>query len=388
MSSFDTLIDRKGTQCFKWDYLNVFFGNDTILPMTVADMDFAMPDPILQALQQRLHHPVIGYTGQSDAYWQSMADWMARRHGWSIDPTWLVDMPGVLPAMNLAVQVFTKPGDTVMIQTPVYDPFFHAVDRNHRKMATQPLVYSEGRYSIDFDDMERQFRNGVQLFILCSPHNPVGRVWTDEELTHTLQLCQQYDVWLVSDEIHHDIIYPGHTHRMIGQLADDFPKVITLTSPSKSFNIQGLTMGSAIIRDNAYRKQFLDAKNALGLHLSNALSMVAYEAAYTTGEAWLAELLAYLDSNRQYLVDRFARTDSAHFINPEGTYIAWLDFRSLGMSSEAMKQHFVDQAGIGLYKGTTYGPDGEGFMRMNFALPRHQLMEATERIIAAAENAL
>jgi cystathionine beta-lyase len=388
MISFDQPIDRKGTQCFKWDYLLPFFGNDTILPMTVADMDFAMPDSILEALRNRLTHPVIGYTGQSAAYWQSMADWMTRRHGWAIDSTWLVDMPGVLPAMNLAVQVFTQPGDKVMIQTPVYDPFFHAVTRNGRKLVTQSLLYQEGKYVIDFDDMEQQFRTGVRMFILCSPHNPVGRVWAVDELQAILLLCQQYDVWLVSDEIHHDIVYPGHQHTMVGAMASDYRKVITLTSPTKSFNIQGLTMGCAIIPDQEYRKQYHHAKEALGLHLSNTLSMVAYEAAYTTGENWLNGLLNYLDGNRQYLAKRFADINSIDFINPEGTYIAWMDARNLRLSSETMKQYFVDHAGVGLNKGTTYGSDGEGFMRMNFALPRMQLMEATENIIAAAEKAL
>lgn len=383
---FDEIIHRKGTGCYKWDYLTQFFGDEAVLPLTVADMDFAMPSAIIEALQTRLQHPIIGYTGQQESYWQAIAAWMADRHGWPIQTDWLVDIPGVIPAMHFAIQAFTKPGDKVLVQTPVYDPFFAAVTRNNRTLVTSPLVLTDASYTMDFADLQEQFAAGVKMMILCSPHNPVGRVWRKEELTQLIALAAEYGVWLVSDEIHNDIIFPGHKHAMLGQLAAGYDKVITLTSPAKTFNIQGLQCAAAIIPAKNHRKAFTEQKFTAGLYLSNTLSMVAYETAYTEGHGWVDALVAYLDANRKILIEAIRQSSNLSLIIPEGTYVAWLDARKMGKGSLALKDYFVDKAKVGLNKGIVYGEEADGFMRINFALPKAQLTAALERIVTAADN--
>lgn len=385
---FNRVIDRKGTGCYKWDYLTQFFGDDTILPMTVADMDFAVPEPIVQALQDRLAHPVFGYTGQQPSYWEAIAQWMKERHGWPIPTDWLIDIPGVIPAMHFCIQAFTQPDDKVLVQTPVYDPFFQAIQRNGRSLAISQLVYQNGRYLMDWEDLERQFRGGVKMMILCSPHNPVGRVWAREELTRLITLAEQYGVWLISDEIHHDIVFPGHNHHILGKVADGYDRIVTLTSPAKTFNIQGLQCAAVILPDEAHRKAFKAQKFKAGLYLSNTLSMIAYEAAYRHGGPWVDALVEYLDGNRQYLREAFAESDAIDLIYPDGTYVAWLDCRPMQLDSLALKDYFVQEAKVGLNKGVVYGEDGDGFMRINFALPRPQLKEAVEQIRIAAEKTM
>lgn len=383
---FDTIIDRKGSGCYKWDYLEQFYGDDNILPMSVADMDLATPEPILQSLRDRLDHPVLGYTGQQPSYWNAIVQWMENRHGWTIETDWLVDIPGVIPAMHFCIQAFTDVGDKVLVQTPVYDPFFQAVERNKRTLISSPLIHKNGRYLMDWEDLEHHFKRDVKMMILCSPHNPVGRVWTKEELTRLIALAEKYGVWLISDEIHHDIVYPGHIHYMLGRLADGYDRVITLTSPAKTFNIQGLQCAAAILPHEGHRIAFKDKKFEAGLYLSNTLSMVAYEAAYTHGAAWVDELVTYLDGNRQALRSAFAETEAIDLIYPDGTYVAWLDCRSLGKGSLELKDFFVKEAKVGLNKGIVYGQEADGFMRINFALPKSQLVTAVEDIISAADR--
>lgn len=384
MTGFDTIINRKGSQCYKWDYLDQFFGDDGILPLTVADMDFATPVPIIAALQERLNHPIFGYTGPGPGYLPAIAKWMHQRHGWEVSSEWLVDVPGVIPAMHFCIQSFTAPGDQIVVQPPVYDPFFQAVKCNNRSLVMNPLLLEEGQYKIDFEHLEDCFKQGAKMLLFCSPHNPVGRVWTTDELRQLLALCARYKVWLISDEIHHDIIYSGAKHVMVGALAEDFDRVITLTSPGKTFNIQGLQCAAVILPDGAHKKLFLEAKHRNGLYLSHTLSMIAYEAAYTSGAPWLEKLLAYLEENLQLLKSAFATSNTIDLIVPEGTYVAWLDMRELHMDSLALKDFFVEKAKVGLQKGVVYGDQGDGFMRINFALPKHQLEQALDRIITAA----
>lgn len=381
---FDTVIDRKGTGCYKWDYLTQFFGDEAVLPLTVADMDFAVPDPIMHALQQRLQHPILGYTGQQPGYWSAIAGWMDQRHGWSVETNELVDIPGVIPAMHFCIQAFTQPGDKILVQTPVYDPFFQAIERNDRVLVTSPLVFRNGRYIMDWEDLEHHFKRGVKMMVLCSPHNPVGRVWTKEELIRLIALAERQGIWLISDEIHHDIVFPGHIHYMLGRLADGYDRIVTLTSPAKTFNIQGLQCAAAIIPTESHRKAFTAKKLAAGLYLSNVLSMTAYEAAYTKGGDWVDDLVAYLDGNRQLMRTMLSATDAIDLIYPDGTYVAWLDCRPMGKGSVELKDFFAREAKVGLNKGLVYGKESDGFMRVNFALPRHQLSAAIDRILAAA----
>jgi cystathionine beta-lyase len=350
----------------------------------VADMDFRAPRPVVRAIMRRAAHGVFGYTRTRDSCGQAVADWMKKRHGWSIKKEWLVFTPGIVPALNYAVLAYTRPGDRVLIQPPVYRPFFAAVRNHGRTLVLNKLIEHHGRYTIDFSGLERKFAAGVKLMIFCSPHNPVGRVWRADELRTLARLCRHYRVTLVSDEIHADVVYPGHCHVPIGRF---LPAAITCMAPSKTFNVAGLQASVLIVPRRDLREQIAVAMHRTGLHSLNVFGLTALEAAYRHGGPWLARLLRYLHGNVDFLESYLARR-IPHFtlIRPEGTFLAWLDCRRLGLAQPQLMDLMLRRAKVALEDGTIYGPGGRGFVRINLGCPRTTLRQALRRMEKAVRR--
>lgn len=375
-------VDRKGTDSVKWDGLQEIFGNPDALPFWVADMDFQAPSAVLQALKERVEHGVFGYSLRPDSYDEAILSWMSRRHGLELEKEALLYVPGVMTGIAKAVQAFSEPGDRIVIQPPVYFPFFDLVKNNGRELGEAPLAKGEGRFSIDFDALEEELaRSNTRILLFCSPHNPVGRVWTREELQKVAELCERYDVLILSDEIHQDIVYNGHQQIPFLTLDPELQKrCIAFSSPSKTFNLQGLISAFAMIPDKKLRERFHRALKADHIVLENALSIVACGTAYAEGEEWLEELLACLDDNRQRVIDAFGAGSGIQVFPPEGTYLALLDCKGLGRSDAGLKDLFLNKASVALNAGKGFGRGGEGMMRLNFASPRDMLDEGLDRI--------
>ena len=353
--------------------------------MWVADMDFRSPQPVLEALQHRLEHGVFGYPGgDSTPLREAVTDWLVRRHGWQVQPDWIVTTSGVVSGLHLAVQSFTEPGDEVIIQPPVYHPFFDCVRNHGRTLVENPLKVEDGVYRFDLEDLEQKART-AKLLILCSPHNPVGRVWSSEELEAVAAIAKRHGLLVISDEIHGDLVFRPHRLVPFGSLADAAPeRTVTFIAPSKTFNLAGLGASVAIIPDPALRRRFLQNQRTLGVGKSNFLGLVALEAAYRHGEPWLEGLLAYLEGNARHLV-AFAREHwpGIEVAFPEGTYLAWLDCRALRLSDQALHKLFYRQARVAPNRGSQFGRQGEGFMRLNFGTPRAVLNDGLSRIAGA-----
>lgn len=377
---FDHEIDREGSHSVKYDGRQGMFGKSDVIPVWVADMDFATPPAVTRALAQRAAHPIYGYTLFPDSLYDSLIDWMLRRHGWTIQRDWIVMCPGVVPSLNAAVMAFTQPGESVIIQPPVYFPFFSAVTQTGRKLIPNPLQLENGRYTIDFDHLEQCAKN-ARLLLLCSPHNPVGRVWNSDELERLLAIAAKHDVVVFSDEIHADLIYPGHQHHAIATLPQNTGKIITAVAPSKTFNIPGLNLSTLIIPDKSIRNSIMQVFNNLHVSASNPFSITAFETAYREGEAWLDELLIYLRDTRDS-VTAFLATylPEIKIIQPEGTYLLWLDCRTLDMTDAQLKHFFIHEAGVGMSPGILFGNEGSGFMRLNIGAPRRTILSVLEHI--------
>jgi cystathionine beta-lyase len=385
---FDELVDRRNTDCLKWDYCKQIFGKDDILPMWVADMDFKSPRPIAQAIIRRAEHGIFGYTEESERLSDAVLGWLKRRHNWEIDSKWLTYSPGVVTSVNTAILAFTEPGDKILMQTPIYYPFYSSIKENERELVTNSLISRNGHYEIDYADLEEKLADNVRLMIFCSPHNPIGRVWTLDELKEVLRLCRKYNVIVVSDEIHSDLVYTGHKHIPIASLSEESLKnSVTLISPTKTFNIAGLSMSAAIIPDAELRKKFRSTLKKHGAGVLNLFGLEAAIAAYTKCEEWLNELLVYLEDNLNFLIQYFEENiPKIKVIRPEATYLAWLDCTDLPIPGEKLKAFFAHEAGVGLNDGATFGVEGHGFQRINFACPRPVLEEGLERIRNAAEK--
>lgn len=377
---FDHEIDREGSHSVKYDGRQGMFGKSDVIPVWVADMDFATPPAVTRALAQRAAHPIYGYTLFPDSLYDSLIDWMLRRHGWTIQRDWIVMCPGVVPSLNAAVMAFTQPGESVIIQPPVYFPFFSAVTQTGRKLIPNPLQLENGRYTIDFDHLEQCAKN-ARLLLLCSPHNPVGRVWNSDELERLLAIAAKHDVVVFSDEIHADLIYPGHQHHAIATLPQNTGKIITAVAPSKTFNIPGLNLSTLIIPDKSIRNSIMQVFNNMHVSASNPFSITAFETAYREGEAWLDELLIYLRDTRDS-VTAFLATylPEIKIIQPEGTYLLWLDCRALDMTDAQLKHFFIHEAGVGMSPGILFGNEGSGFMRLNIGAPRRTILSVLEHI--------
>lgn len=385
---FDTVTERRGTACIKYDSAMKIMGREDLLPLWVADMDFEVPEAVQNAMRKRMEHGIFGYTEPSETYKESVVSWFRRRHGWTLSPEEITVTPGVVFSIAQAVLAFTEPGDSVLIQKPVYRPFETAVVQNGRVAVNNALVNREGRYEIDFQDFERKIREkAVRLFILCSPHNPVGRVWTEEELKRMAEICRDYGVTVVSDEIHCDFIWKGAHFVSWASAAKEYGKnYIICTSPSKTFNLAGMQTSNTIIQDETLRRRFRAQVAASGYSEINPLSMAACEAAYKEGEPWLDALLAYLSGNialmRQYMG---AHLPEIRMTEPEGSYLIWLDFSGLGLSYPALKDMIVNEAKLWLNPGKLFDGDAELFARVNIACPRSVLEQALEQLRTAVE---
>ena len=381
---FDEIIPRRGTNSVKWDLAT----DERVLPMWVADMDFRTAPPVLDALERRLRHGVFGYTKVPDAYFEAVKGWFGKRHGFRIENEWILPTTGVIPALSVILKALTEPGDKVILQTPVYNCFFAVLERTGRQPLANPLIDEGGAYRMDFEDLERKAADPqAKLIFLCNPHNPVGRVWTKEELLRLGDICERYGVIVVSDEIHADFVFEG-SHQVLAGLKESYRKfVVTCTAPSKTFNLAGLQVSNIFIPDDALRRKFEQAVAASGYSQLNTMGLVACEAAYRYGEEWYDAVKAYIRENLAYaqhfLEEQIPQVKA---VKPEGTYLLWVDFRSLGLSGKELEDLIVKKAGLWLDSGDIFGAAGRGFERINVACPRSVLTEALERLACAVRE--
>lgn len=387
---FDRVIDRTGTGSFKWDLVDDIFRGEGLLPLWVADMDFESPPEVREALIQRASHGIYGYTAPTPDYYEALIDWFRTRHGWVISTGWLHFSPGVVPALNLLVQAFTGPGEGVIVQKPVYYPFMSAILNNGREIINNPLVFSGGRYAMDLDGLERLAREtSARLLILCNPHNPVGRAWTRDELQGLGDICLAHDILVIADEIHCDLTYPGVRHTPFAAFGDNYLlNSVTCLSPSKTFNLAGLQTANLVIADPARGEKYRRTLESFGLKWPNLFGSEALTAAYRHGGAWLDSLMEYIAGNLQFMKEYIAaEIPTVHVIEPEATYLVWLDFRDLGLDASALKALMRDTARVALDDGDIFGsPEGDGFERINIACPRSILEEALRRIAGAVRG--
>ncbi len=382
---FDSVINRRGTGSVKWDDLDQRFGSEDVLPLWVADMDFKSPQPVIDAIKSAADHGVFGYSKPTHSYYDSVKAWMKRRHGWDIKEEWITLTPGVVPALHVLTRTFTKPGDEVVVQTPAYHPFFHVIENNGRTALLNPLTLSGGRYTMDLDDLERRISPRTSMALLCSPHNPVGRVWSPEELAGFGEVCARHNILIIADEIHHDLVLPGFRHVPFAPVVPDIASgVIVCTAASKTFNLPGLHTSNILIRDARLRERFCSALSLSGIGSANTFGIVATEAAYRHGEDWLEQLLDYLAGNIEFAVS-FAREriPGLRVVKPEGTYLVWLDFRETAIPEGRLDTFLRTSAKVGLNIGTMFRCQENGFARMNIGCPRSTLEDGLRRIETA-----
>jgi cystathionine beta-lyase len=387
-TDFDQPLDRRNTCSLKWDYCERILDEQDVIPMWVADMDFPAPPPVVAALTARAAHPAYGYPMVPDSFWQSIINWLKARHGWEVNREWLTRGPGVVPSLNFCVRALTQPGDGVVVQTPVYFPFFSAVEKNGRRLIRSSLRYESGRWTMDFDDLARKLDDGARLLILCSPHNPVGRVWTRDELSEVGRLCRERGVLVVSDEIHADIVFKPLRHVPFATISPDLAGMtITCWAPSKAFNLPGLTTSFVIASNRKLLDLYRLESESAGLEMGNIFGLTALEAAYSHGAEWLDEALAYIAANVVFAAE-FVRTKLPvlDFIRPEGTFLALLDCRRLGLDDKALEDFFLRRAKLYFNDGPKFGQEAVGFVRVNLACPRARLAEALDRIAHTLEG--
>ncbi|AOZ92041.1 MalY/PatB family protein [Paenibacillus crassostreae] len=384
---FNQPTHRNQSASVKWDGIENIFGVTDALPMWVADMDFTAPPSVIHAFQERLTHGIFGYSLQTDSYFQAIIDWMKRRHQWQIDKDWIVYSPGVVPALSLIVQAFTEPGDKVIIQPPVYPPFYQVVENHDRELIQNPLRMVDGKYSMDLAQLESQIDDQVKMLILCSPHNPVGRVWTREELEPLAELCIRRNILVVSDEIHSDLLFNKGTHIPYALLSEEAKDLsIICTAPSKSFNIAGLHTSNIIIPNSEIRSKFKKTLQKYALDNISPFGLIATEAAYNEGEEWLDECLLYIRSNMEY-VKQYIDTHipELHVTLPEATYLLWIDFRELGMSTKDLTSFLLKEVKLIGNSGSSFGKEGDGFIRLNLGCQRTIVEEAMKRLNKAIQ---
>lgn len=380
--NFDKIIDRKDTNCVKYDLRDKVFGNPEVLPMWVADMDFETPDFARDAVLKRAQHPVYGYHFKDEPYFKAIQGWLRRRHQWEVPMEWMSFVPGVVCGFNMAVLAFTKEGDEVIIQSPVYPPFHHAVREHGRKLVYNKLRIGANGYEMDYELLEQQAKT-AKMLILCNPHNPVGRCWTREELLRLSDICLRNEVMVISDEIHCDLVLPGYKHTPYATLsAEAADHCIVFHAASKTFNLAGLATSTAIIPNKALRDIYVHYVEALEAHLGNIFGKVATQASMEQGDEWLGQLLEYVQGNVDY-VSEFLSTNlpRVKFFKPQATYMMWLDFNGYGLSEEELWQKMTQEAQLGFNRGSDFGQDGKGYFRINLACPRSTVEEAMHRLL-------
>ncbi len=386
--NFNESINRLQTNSVKWDEVENLFGDKEILPMWVADMDFKVPQPVIEALQKRVEHGIYGYTIRPDSYYEATVGWMERRHNWTIEKEWICFTPGVVPALGILVQNFTKPGDKILIQQPVYYPFMSVIEKNAREIVNNPLRFEEGRYYMDFDDLEKKLDPSVKMMIISNPHNPVGRVWSKEELTKLGEICLKHKILVVSDDIHSDLLYEGNVHTPFASISEEFAQnSITCTAPSKTFNLAGLQTSNIIIPNKELRESFNKAIEDRFIGMTNTFGVSALISAYEEGDEWLDQLLVYLKENLEFLKE-FIKSNipEVKVIEPEATYLVWLDCRALGLEAKDLEHVIQKQGKVAFDEGYIFGKEGEGFTRINIACPRSILEEGLKRFSQALTN--
>lgn len=383
--NFDQIIDRRGTDALKIDAVPSIWGRDDLMPLWVADMDFATPPFIVEALRRRLDHEVIGYTVRTPQWASSIVAWQQSRYGWEIQPEWLNFVPGIVPGIAFVISCFTEPGDTVLIQPPVYHPYIHVPANLGRTLRRNRLDLVDGQYQIDFERFERDVR-GCKLFLLCHPHNPGGRVWTEEELCRIAEICHREGVIVVSDEIHADLTLPPYQHVPFAKVSAEAAECsITLMSPSKAFNMAGLTSSYSIISNEALRERFHRHLEHSELNLGHAFAFIGVAAAYSHGTEWLDQMLAYVQGNIDYMEQYLATSlPQVGMIRPQASYLVFLDFRKLGLPQPKLNKLIVEKARLALNDGAMF--EGEGFMRLNAASPRSVIEEAMHRLSDALQG--
>ena len=376
---FDEIIPRRGTNSYKWDSAR----DADILPMWVADMDFRTAPSVVEALKRRVEHGIFGYVRVPDAYYAAVTNWFARRHDWQIEKEWIIYTTGVVPALSAVIKALTVPGDKVMVQTPVYNCFFSSIRNNGCGMIANPLIYRNGTYQIDFADLEQKAADpSVKVLLLCNPHNPAGRVWTKQELTRIGDICIRNNVWVIADEIHCELVFPGHTYIPFASISQEFlMHSVTCTSPSKAFNLAGLQIANIISADTDIRIKIDKAINVNEVCDVNPFGVEALMAAYNDSEEWLEELKQYLFANYNYLRAYFAECLPKFPVSMlEGTYLVWVDCSVLNQSSDKIVKTLLEKEKLWVNEGGLYGEAGEGFIRINIACPRQQLIEGLNRL--------
>jgi cystathionine beta-lyase len=398
---FDETVQREGTASLKYDARLATFGRDDVTPMWVADMDFAVAEPIAKALQARALHPVFGYSLAPESLYQSLMDWLLAKHGWQIKREWILLTPGVVPSLNAVVAALTAENDGVIVQPPVYFPFFSAVSNQNRRLIQNTLLLDDDdvanlQYKMNLSDLTACASEATML-MLCSPHNPVGRVWQKDELNSVLDIANKHDLIVLADEIHADLVYTNAQHHMLGQLAhnsakskaafEDNCRVITAVSPSKTFNIPGLGLSALIVPNKLHRQAIESHLNKLAVSVTNPFNMLAFETAYREGGDWLNALMAYLQTTRDEAVSFIqSGMPELNVLTPESTYLLWLDCRKLRLDDAALRRFFIEEVGLGLSPGSLFGSAGVGFMRMNMGMPKAEVMAALERLKSALQQ--
>ncbi|PFO81967.1 MULTISPECIES: MalY/PatB family protein [Bacillus cereus group] len=378
MQQFHKTLNRRGTHSVKWDT----YKDEALLHAWIADMDFPIPEPIQAALHKRLEHPVFGYTIPPEEITETICQWTKKQYNWEIKKEWIVFSPGIVPALSTSIQALTNENESVLVQPPIYPPFFDMVIQNQRHLCENPLHVQDGFYTMDFEHLEAQFKQGVKLMLLCSPHNPIGRVWTKSELTKLADLCEQYNVTVVTDEIHADIIFSDHTHTPFASLSKSLAaRTITCMAPSKTFNIAGLQASIIIIPDQKIRDAFTSVQHRQGFHGLNIFAYVAMQSAYTECNEWLTDIRLYIEENAQFARE-FIETHipSLSVIQSEGTFLLWIDCSRLGLSQEARKKQLEEKGKIIVEPGEKYGTGGGQHIRINIGCPRKQLEEILHRL--------
>jgi len=381
--NFDEIIDRKNTNSLKYDFAVERGKPANVIPLWVADMDVMAAPEIVAAITAGCQHGIFGYSDVKRDYFLTIAKWLDESFNWKVQEDWMVKAPGVVFSMAMAIRAFTKPGDSILIQRPVYYPFSLIIEDNDRHLVNSPLVYKNSHYEMDYMDFEEKIiQNNVKLFILCSPHNPVGRVWTKEELIRIGDICIKHDVLIIADEIHHEFVYSGHMHHVFADLKPEYLKrSITCTAPSKTFNLAGLQISHIFIADQTLRKKFQKEIDKTGYCELNSLGLIAAKAAYEYGRDWLNQLKVYLAENLRLSRDFIAKElPGVRLVEPEGTYLIWLDFSALDLSPEELDQKIIHKAGLWLDRGLMFGPEGANFQRINIACPRATLTQALQNL--------
>lgn len=383
IGNFNKVIDRSKTDCIKYDLRREIFGKEDVIPMWVADMDFRAPQCVLQALRQRINHGVLGYGKRSDEFFKSIIDWNKLRHNWKIDSERIVFSPGVVPAFTVSMLALTDPGDAVIIQPPVYPPFFEAIKQNNRKLVTNPLINNNGYYTFDYDNFKKVCeKHRPKVIILCNPHNPVGRAWTFDELKKLTDLCLEYNVIIISDEIHSDLLLNGHKFVPTASISKEVEQItLSASSPSKTFNIAGLSTSYIIITNPQLREKVQNVYNHMHLLSGNIFGNLALQTVYEQGIPWLESLLKYLSRNAEYATNFInKRLSPMKAYLPEATFLLWLDCREFSKTEKEMDDIFIQKAGVGFNLGTEFGIEGDGFFRMNIGCPRQTLKKALENM--------